>query len=667
MRTALSVCDAFVIQKAGYAHPELRPHVTEDLKQLVQNALSEAGPLARQLESFSPRSGQQDMAGRIVDAIESKTVLVAESGTGTGKTFAYAVPALLSGRRVLISTGTRHLQDQLFHRDLPLIARTLDRTVNAVLLKGRANYLCWHRMALTGDEGRFFSAEHANDFRKVQEWSGHTRSGDISELEGVSEHSAVWPGVTSSSDNCLGSQCGRYEDCFVVQARRAALAADVVVINHHLFFADRAIKEDGFGELLPGVELAVFDEAHQLPAVASVFFSKTLSSRQLLALARDTVREELTEQSGAHGLREQAAALEKASADFRLILGASGLRLSWQEVLRREGVPTARNALEQALTRLRASLEAAAARGPGLANCYRRAQELMALLAAIDGEPDPDKVLWLETSQRGFQLHQTPLSVADPFQQALAEVDCAWVFTSATLAVTNDFSGFLDQLGLSGCSTGQWASPFNYREHSALYLPKGLPLPGDSSYTRRLMDHVLPLLQASRGRAFMLFTSHRALQEACEHLRDLDLPLLVQGQAPRGELLERFQALGNAVLLGTGAFWEGVDVPGSDLVLVVIDKLPFASPGDPIVKTRIESIDRHGGSAFMEYQIPSAVISLKQGAGRLIRSESDRGMLVIGDPRLSGKSYGRLFLNSLPPMKLIRSRELATAFVESIT
>lgn len=655
-----------MIQTTGYVYQDQHSDVTEDLRQLVQQALSENGPLARQLESFRVRPAQQDMASRIVDVIKSKSVLVAESGTGTGKTFAYAVPALLSGRRVLISTGTRHLQDQLFHRDLPLIAQALGRTVKAVMLKGRANYLCWHRMSLTGEEGRFYSAEHADQYRRVREWAGSTRSGDISEVEGVGENAVVWPGVTSSSDNCLGSQCPRYDDCFVVKARRAALCADVLVINHHLFFADRAIKEEGFGELLPGAELVIFDEAHQLPSVASVFFSSTLSSRQLLGLARDAIAEELTEQSGAHGLRDKAAALEKASADFRLALGGAGVRLTWREALRRETVVAARRGLEQALTRLIGCLEGAAARGPGLANCYRRALGFMEVLTAIDSEDELDQVAWLETSQRGFQLHQTPLSVSEAFQQALAEVSCGWVFTSATLAVTSDFSGFLGQLGLAGSETGQWASPFNYPDNSALYLPKGLPLPADSDYTSRLMEHVRPLVQASRGRAFMLFTSHRALQEAYECLADLDLPLLVQGQAPRNELLARFQQLGNAVLLGTGAFWEGVDVPGSDLVLVVIDKLPFASPGDPIVKARIESIGQQGGNAFMEYQVPSAVISLKQGAGRLIRSESDRGMLVIGDPRLTGKSYGRLFINSLPPMKLIRSQQLATAFMDGI-
>ena len=625
--------------------------------------LGSEGPLAGRLEGFTPRRAQQEMAGRIEQALADYSTFIAESGTGTGKTFAYLVPALLSGKKILVSTGTRHLQDQLFHRDLPLVRDALAVPVTTALLKGRANYLCQHHLERTETEARFTGKRDQANLVRIRDWAGRTKRGDIAEVSGIPEDSDLWPLVTSTAENCLGGDCSHYDQCFVNRARREALAADVVIVNHHLFFADLALREEGFGQLLPGVEAVIFDEAHQLPEVASNFFSQSLSSHQLLGLCRDAVAEDIREHSGIDELPSAVQQLEKAAADFRLAFGVEPRRDSWGGLDNARAVHAALEALKLRLTRFSSVLDAAAGKGQGLANCARRASDMLDRLLMISENPPPEYVAWYETTTRSFALYLTPLDVAASFRQYAGAGKKAWIFTSATLAINKSFAHFQAQLGLDEAETGLWDSPFDFAHQTLLYIPPGLPVPSAPDYTDRVIDAALPVLRASRGRAFLLFTSHRALKLATARLRDaLDFTLLVQGDAPRSELLRRFRAAGNAVLLGTGSFWEGVDVRGEALSCVIIDKLPFASPDDPVLQARAAAMEQAGRSPFMEYQLPEAVIALKQGVGRLIRDETDRGALVLCDPRLLSKGYGKTFLASLPPMPLTRQLEQVEEF-----
>jgi len=624
--------------------------VASNSKQLPASAeaLAAEGPFARLLPRFSVRQAQLEMAGRIERVLAENGMLVAESGTGTGKTFAYLVPAVLSGKKVLVSTGTRNLQDQLFNRDLPVVREALDVPFVAALLKGRSNYLCLHRLAnLAGSES---TRRQMSELVQVQQWARVTRGGDIAEIGAIPEDSDLWPLVTSTADNCLGGGCPRYAECFVNRARREALAADVLVVNHHLFFADLALREEGFGQLLPEFESLIFDEAHQLPEVAANFFGQSINSYQLVGLARDAVTEELKEKSGVAALRPAAQALEKAVADFRLAFGPEPRRDAWGEASEERGLRQALSDLRERLSDLGRALEAAAPCGEGLSHCARRAGEMMERLFLIADEPPPDYVPWFETTTRGFSLRLTPLEVSAPLRSHL-DANKAWVFVSATLSVNGNFGHFQSQLGVEHAETACWGSPFDYAHQALLYLPPDMPQPSAPHYTEHVVDVALPVLTASRGRAFVLFTSHRALRRAVELLADhLPYPLLVQGSLPRAQLLERFRSLGNAVLLGTGSFWEGVDVRGEALSCVIIDKLPFATPDDPVLRARATALEETGRNPFVEYQLPEAVIALKQGVGRLIRDECDRGVLVLCDPRLRGKSYGRVFLQSLPPI-----------------
>lgn len=619
------------------------------------------GPFARRVPGFAPRAPQQAMAEAVAAAVTRAEVLVTEAGTGTGKTYAYLVPALLFGNKVIISTGTKHLQDQLFHRDLPVVREVLGASVDAALLKGRANYLCLHRLDLAVGDGRLPTRGDVADLHKVTQWAGRTRRGDIAEIDDIAEDAAIWPWVTSTADNCLGQECPRYSECFVLKARRAAQEADVVVVNHHLLLADMALKEEGFGELLPGAAAFIIDEAHQMPEVALQFFGSTVSSRQLTELGKDIVLEHAREAGDMPELVRAAEQLERKIADVRIALGAGSRRAPWREAAGE--VSAALNQAQTALDRVQDMLREAAARGAGLNQCWQRSMMLAEKLADFVGSGGEDQVQWVETFTRSFSLHLTPFEIGETFQNQMSRFKAAWIFTSATLAVGDDFGHFCAQLGLREIRTARWDSPFDYRRNALLYLPPRLPLPSAPAYTRAVIEAALPVLHASRGRAFLLFTSHRALQEAAALLRDaLPYPLLVQGTAPRRELLDRFRALGNAVLLGTSSFWEGVDVRGEALSAVIIDKLPFASPGDPVLQARLDALRKRGGEPFRDAQLPQAVIALKQGVGRLIRDVHDRGVLMLCDPRLSTKAYGRTFLASLPDMRRTTSPDEVQRF-----
>ena len=624
--------------------------------------LDAGGPFARLLDGFAPRRQQQEMATAIATVLDEGSLLVSEAGTGTGKTFAYLVPALLSGKKVVVSTGTRHLQDQLYHRDLPLVREALDVPVRAALLKGRANYLCRYRLQQSLAAGRFRSREQAAEATAIRDWAGRTRSGDVAEMTGIAEESRIWPLVTSTTDNCLGQECPDYADCFLVRARRQAQSVDLLVVNHHLLFADMALRDSGFGELLPDAEAWIIDEAHQVPEIAGRFFGDTLSGFQLLGLARDTVAAQLDEAPDSTGLRDLAAGLEKGVADLRLALGRGEVRAAWSSLFHRGEATAALDVLHDALSALQAGAEAEAGRGKGLESCARRAADGLALLEQLSEEVD-GAVRWVQTTTRGFVLNRTPLDVAVPLREQMMRYPGAWVFTSATLAVGDSFTHYTERLGLDEAETRRWESPFDFANQALLYVPRGMPEPRDPDFGARVLDVALSLIEASGGRCFLLFTSHRALREAAEVLADrLAYPLLVQGEAPRAELLERFRSLGNAVLLGTSSFWEGVDVRGEALSCVVIDKLPFAAPDDPVLQARGDALRAAGGNPFIELHLPNAVIALKQGVGRLIRDVDDHGVLAICDPRLFGKSYGRRFLSSLPPMPVTRDADEALAF-----
>jgi len=616
------------------------------------------GPFSETLKGFAPREAQIAMAQAVEATLASGGALVVEAGTGIGKTLAYLVPALLSGERVIISTGTKTLQDQLFFRDLPMVRETLGLSVKPALLKGRGNYLCLHRMMIARTEGRLPSREAVAELEAVLDWSARTTDGDLSISGVLTEDSGLLPLVTSTAENCLGAECPQFEDCYVARARREAQDADIVVVNHHLLFADMAIKQSGFGEVLPGASAFIIDEAHQAPETASRFFSISLTARQVADLCRDL----LAESSGVTGalgvLREGVANCLQKLQEIQLVLSERMPdRGSWNDLVRDEQTRQALRDLDDAVISLAASADKLAGSARGLDGCIDRLKELQARLDRFDAPPSAEEVRWFEKRGKGFALHITPLEVSGVFNDFRAMVDAAWVFTSATLSVTGDFSHFTAQMGLDDAGTLQLDSPFDYANNALLWLPDQIPEPREPDFVPALLEQVIPLLEASNGRAFLLFTSHRSLRRASEILSEkVRFPLFVQGEQPRSLLLDQFRESGNGVLLGSSSFWEGVDVIGEALSLVVIDKLPFAAPDDPVMEARSGSLRRAGGNPFTQLYLPQAVISLKQGAGRLIRDVTDRGALVVCDPRIRTKSYGRVFLESLPPMKLAADR-----------
>jgi ATP-dependent DNA helicase DinG len=627
------------------------------VREQTRAALAEDGALARGIGGYVPRAAQQRMAEAVADAIVERATLVAEAGTGTGKTYAYLVPALLSGLKVIVSTGTRALQDQLFHRDLPRVREALGARLRTALLKGRSNYLCWHRLERARGEGRFASRDLAAQLVQIHGWAGRSERGDVAEIDFVPEDSPLWPQVTSSAENCLGSECPFWSECFVVKARQQAQEADLVVVNHHLLFADLALKREGFGEILPGAHAFVLDEAHQLPELASQFFSQTVSARQLQELARDALAECGSVSGALDALQLPVRELEQTVRELRLTLEGLPLRGALAGLLSDAAGAAGLDALETALSGLQAALVPMEERSVGLKACAERATEQLERLRAIGGGGEGTEVRWYETTARGFALHLTPLDVSGPLRDFRQQSRAAWIYTSATLAVAGGFDHLARQLGLDEPRTVLEPSPFDFATQALAFLPRHLPEPSERGYIDALIEAVLPVLDASQGRAFLLFTSHRALREAADKLAvRRSFPLFVQGTQPRHRLLEDFRQSGNGVLLGAASFWEGVDVAGDALQLVVIDKLPFAAPDDPVLEARLNAIRRGGGNPFRDWQLPSAVIALKQGAGRLIRTHADRGVLVLCDPRLSAKSYGRTFLDSLPPLP--RTREL---------
>jgi ATP-dependent DNA helicase DinG len=632
----------------------------------VNHALGETGELSTVIPGFAPRQGQIEMALAIEKTLANKNILIAEAGTGTGKTFAYLIPVMMSAGKVIISTGTKHLQDQLFKKDLPALVKAMKVSLKAVLLKGRANYLCLYRLEQAFKDSRETAPGDFRLLHELDDWRRQTDSGDRVEFTRMPEDHRLWARVTSTADNCLGQDCPHYSECFVAKVRKAAQEADLLVINHHLFCADMALKEDGFGELLPVVDAIIIDEAHQLPEVATHFFGQVLSSRRLLDMSKDVIVESHQDAADMADLFEATDRLPGAVLGLRQALGAAEQKAAWLPQLGKKNIATAVDNLQRQLEELVAQLDIASVRSQGLQACHRRVLQQCHLLKELQA-PQNDHIHWFETSQKGFILHSTPLEISATFRSHLERFDAAWVFTSATLAVGQDFSHFSNRLGLSDAQSACWDSPFDYAQNALALIPKGLPEPSHPDYISVITALAEKLIKDCGGGVFFLFTSYRALQAAHRLLEGKTTrKLLVQGTATRQSLIEQFRQEGDAVLLATTSFWEGVDVRGTALSCVIIEKLPFAAPGEPVLEARLNAMRQNGSNPFMEYQLPQAVILLKQGVGRLIRDVSDQGLLVLCDPRLRSKAYGKKFLASLPEMPITDDRDIAGYFLRGL-
>lgn len=637
------------------------------LAESCRHILSEKGRLSTAIPGFHARAPQSDLAEAIAVAIDERSTLVAEAGTGTGKTFAYLLPCLLSGKKALISTATKTLQDQLYQKDLPTLVRALGLSARIQNLKGRANYICQHRVELHSEEGQFHSPQCAHEVAHVRGKLSQMTQGDRSELPELSEDSPVWPYVTSTAENCLGAECPNHETCFLIKARKRAMEADVVVINHHLFFADSRLKEEGFGELLPGVDVVIFDEAHQLAEIATHFNGERIGTRQFRDLIDDVIREWPTLDLANQPLKLLSHKADKLMDELLSSLSSLGERIGWEEVKRNKTFMSVWDEWLALVDELMNCFdEENIAEVPGLQRCKERLDEFSRILLFFI-QNNHDKIRWLERFKHTLVCHATPYEVAEPFSELLKRQSCAYVFTSATLTMTDSFDCFCKPLGLTDAKTLLLPSPFDYQEQALLYLPRGLPDPKNLDYYELLLKRVVPIIDAFGGRCFFLFTSHRALRQVAQMMGTLlKYPLLIQGNEAKPILLERFRQLGNAVLLGTATFWEGVDVKGEALSCVIIDKLPFASPVDPVTRGRMAYLKDQGLSGFDELSLPNAVIALKQGVGRLIRDNTDKGVLIIADPRLTSREYGQRILASLPKLPKTRDEGNVLKFIREL-
>ncbi|WPC73227.1 ATP-dependent DNA helicase [Vibrio porteresiae] len=637
---------------------------------MIAKTFSQQGALGQAIPGFQPRQAQIDMAQAIEKAIRTDGQVVVEAGTGTGKTFAYLVPALLSGKKIIISTGSKNLQEQLYHRDLPLMVNALGFLGKTALLKGRSNYLCLDRLSRQMIESHTNESDPTllSQLVKVRSWSSETKTGDLGECDSLPEDSLIIPSITSTNDNCLGKECPSYQDCFVSKARRKAMDADVVVVNHHLFLADLAIKETGFGELIPEADVFIFDEAHQLPDIASQYFGQSLSSRQIQELAKDIEIGYRTEAKDMRQLQKMAEKLQNSAMDLRIVLGEPGYRGNWRDAIVSPSVSREVERLKESLDFAIEVLKMALGRSQLLDTAYERACLIKARLERVCDVSITGYSYWFDTTPRHFSLHITPLSVADKFHEQIEIKQGAWIFTSATLAVNDDFSHFTQRLGIKPKAQFSLPSPFDYEHQAKLCVPRYLPEPNSPGLADKLVRMLAPVIEENRGRCFFLCTSHSMMRDLGEKFRErLTLPVLMQGETSKQKTLAEFLELGNALLVATGAFWEGIDVRGDTLSCVIIDKLPFTAPDDPLLKARIEDCRLRGGDPFAQVQLPEAVITLKQGVGRLIRDKKDRGALIICDNRLVTRDYGGIFLASLPPIPRTRDLQVISDFLRTLS
>jgi ATP-dependent DNA helicase DinG len=648
------------------SNTEPLPSVEDAITQ-CQRMLGEKGRLTTAVPGFIAREQQIQLASAITKAIHQQSTLIAEAGTGTGKTFAYLIPCLLSGKKAVISTATKTLQDQLFHKDLPMLRRALGVSTRIQNLKGRANYICRYRVDLHAEEGRFINPQCAHDLLHVRDKMSQLKDGERGELPEISEDSTVWPYVTSTADNCLGSECAYHSECFLIKARKRALDADIVVINHHLYFADSRLKEDGFGELLPGAEVIVFDEAHQLADIAANFHGDRVGTRGFRDLLDDTLREWPVLDLANQPLQKLSITFDQRLDALMQAIPTYEERITWQEIATHKTFKQALDTWTALCQEWQACYEdAVVEENKGLQRCKTRFEALMQTLTSFLEQKDPG-IRWIERFKHHLVFHITPFDVADPFRELLKKQACAYIFTSATLTMADSFACFTSPLGLSEAETLLLPSPFDFKEQALLYLPRTLPDPKDPSYYEQLLAKALPIINACGGRSFFLFTSHKALKQMAQTLRHhVSFPLLIQGEEAKPILLARFRELGNAVLLGTATFWEGVDVKGDALSCVIIDKLPFASPADPVIRGKMAYLKSRGLSGFDELSLPNAVLALKQGVGRLIRDATDKGVLMIADPRLTGRDYGKRIFASLPMMRKTRDEQTVLDFISAL-
>jgi len=651
---------------------------SSSLQETVGHALGSAGALAAADPSHAERAVQRDMALAVANAIEGRSALVVEAGTGVGKTFAYLVPALLSGARTLLSTATKTLQDQLFVRDLPRLRSALELPVSVALLKGRSSYLCLHRLALARHDAQLPDRTSVRALAKVEAWAQSTASGDLAELPGLDERSSIVPLVTSSRENCLGTECPEHRRCHVMKARREAMLADVVVVNHHLFFADMALRDSGVAELLPSVEVAIFDEAHQLAEAGIQFLGTTLGSAQLIDFARDMLAAGLQQARGLQDWAELAAACDHAARELRIAahgdvrLGPGSLKLRWAE---RRGAATFVAALERVATACSAAADALATvseLAPDFGRLHERALRLAELAARFGERPAPGQIRWIDLLAHQVRLVESPLDIREALGEQMSNSAKAWIFTSATLGDDERLTWFTEPAGLDEARVVRLGSPFDYRANARVFVPRAFPKPSDPDHAPAVGRIAARCATVLGGRTFVLTTTLRSLQAVGAQLRSSfadagdAIEVLVQGEASKRQLMQRFLDSASAVLVGSQSFWEGVDVPGAALQCVVIDKLPFPPPNDPLVEARVQRLEADGRNAFSDYFVAEAAVALKQGAGRLIRSETDRGLLVVCDPRMATMAYGRRLFAALPPMKRVESEDEAIAWLDEL-
>ena len=638
----------------------------------IERAFNSNGLLSEVVSGYRARIEQSEMAQAIGAAIKSKEPIICEAGTGTGKTFAYLIPAFYYGRKIIIATGTKTLQDQLFDQDIQVVRSALKIPITVAKLKGRANYLCHHQIERTKLERSFSSLREVELFNMYERMLDSSESGDISEINMPEENPRVQSSVVSTRDSCLGSDCPHITKCFVLKARKKALAAEVVVVNHHLFFADLALKQDGFGELLPDCDVVIFDEAHQIGDVATQFFGSTISTNQLNELLRDLRYGSVTMGDRVETIDELIDRFEKGIRELRLSFEGLKGRYDLRERERFSKAIESSSLLTDIARDLAESIRSVELINLELQRCRERLLETIDFLETWSKLDDHSVIRWFESSVQSVRMHLTPIDVADKFKSVVMDGERSWVFTSATLSVSGDASYFTQQLGLEDAQFRSWDSPFDYSQNSVLYVPKDMPQPAEISYVDRVVEESLEAICAAKGRCMMLFTSLAAMRTAGDRLskslkeRNVKIPLLIQGDGSKFELLNQFKKIKNAVLLGSHSFWEGVDVRGEGLVLVIIDKLPFSVPDDPVTAGRIEYLRSQGGNPFMDFQVPEAVISLKQGAGRLIRDETDLGVLIICDPRLLSKPYGKKIWKSLPSMRRTQDLSDVISFLETV-
>lgn len=638
----------------------------------TDNFFSPQGPLNDCLNNYQLRAEQVEMAKSVSNAIKDKESLVIEAGTGVGKTFAYLYPSLLKGGRVVISTATKNLQDQLFFNDIPKIREALKISVKVNILKGRANYICKLRMENTNQEGMFFNKNDAKYLHLIKAYSDNSDSGEVSEISKIPENSAIWPMVTSTKENCLGQDCEFYKNCFLVKARKEALESEVLIVNHHLFFADFVLKDAELSEILPKANTVIFDEAHQVPLVASFFLGEFISSSQIINLIQDCQQSFIKYPDTIKILDSLAKDLQENIFELKVLISPSSVRLNINKLQDYDAFKETYKTLIAKLDLLETILSKHAEDNAESQRLFDRATELTIKLNSWLKRDNQNDIYWLEVFARTIQFNATPISVAEQFNKFQKKADSAWIFTSATLSINGSFDHFTSLLGLKKSRTQYLQSPFNYSENAFLYVPKEIPDPKDELFNLVLVKKALPLIRAAKGRAFILATSLKSMEEIGALLKDefeknkIDYPVITQGEGPKNDLLNQFKKHGNAVLIGSLSFWEGIDVRGSTLSLVIIDKLPFQSPGDPVFESKIKLLTEEGTNAFMSMQLPEAIIRLKQGVGRLIRDDHDKGVMVICDRRIIEKSYGMKIWKSLPSFKRTRSESAVINFLEEL-